>query len=66
MVDELHTTVPQPPDVTFKVYRQYDRALMYINGEEEMEVPPATSREEFTLFQITSTKGKKVAPSLFT
>lgn len=57
MVNELRTTVPQPPGVTFKVLRHADRSPLYIDGQEEMEVLPSTSREEFSLLPISSVKG---------
>ena len=58
MVNELRTTVPQPPGVTFKVMRQDDRSSLLVNNVEEMEVLPSTSREEFTVLNIASSKGK--------
>ena len=57
MVNELRTTVPQPPSVTFKVMRQDDRSGLLINNVEEMEVLPSTSREEFTVLDIVNSKG---------
>jgi len=57
MVNELRTTVPQPPGVTFKVMRQDDRSSLMVNNVEEMEVLPSTSREEFTVLDVTSGKG---------
>lgn len=60
MVNELRTTVPQPPGVTFKVMRQDDRSSLKVNNVEEMEVLPSTSREEFTVLDITSEKGKLI------
>lgn len=57
MVNELRTTVPQPPGVTFKVMRQDDRSTLLINNVEEMEVLPSTSREEFTVLDIVTSKG---------
>lgn len=57
MVNELRTTVPQPPGVTFKVSRHVDRSGLLINNVEEMEVLPSTSREEFTVLDIASKKG---------
>lgn len=60
MVNELRTTVPQPPGVTFKVSRYSDRSSLLINNIEEMEVLPSTSREEFTVLDIRSTRGKEI------
>lgn len=57
MVNELRTTVPQPPGVTFKVMRQDDRSTLFVNNVEEMEVLPSTSREEFTVLDIVTSKG---------
>ena len=57
MVNELRTTVPSPPGVSFKVYTVGDRTPLLINNLEELEVTPAVSREEFTLLEISQVKG---------
>lgn len=57
MVNELRTTVPQPPGVTFKVLRESDRIPLLVNNDDEIEVSPSLSREEFTVLDIAMNKG---------
>ena len=56
--NELRTSVPQPPGVLFKALRYEDRSPLIINGDEgDAEVMPSTSREEFTILELSATKG---------
>ena len=57
MVNELRTTVPQPPGVTFKVLRESDRQPLLVNNDDEIELSPSISREEFTVLDISTKKG---------
>ena len=57
MVNELRTTVPQPPGVTFRAYKFDDRSPLLINNDDEVEVLPSSQREEFALLEVTTTKG---------
>ncbi len=57
--NELKTSVPQPPGVMFKAYRFDDKSQLIINNDEtDVEVMPSSSREEFTILEVTATKGK--------
>ncbi len=57
--NEMKTSVPQPPGVMFKAYRFEDKLPLVINNDEtEVEVMPSSSREEFTLLEVTASKGK--------
>lgn len=60
--NELKTSVPQPPGVLFRAYRYSDKAQLLINNDEaDADVMPSTSREEFTLFEVTASKGKFIS-----
>ena len=58
--NELRTPVPQPPGVLFRAFKYDDKSQMIINNDEaDAEVLPSTSREEFTILELSSTKGKQ-------
>lgn len=57
--NELRTSVPQPPGVLFRAYTYGDKSPLIINSDEgDAEVMPSTSREEFTVLEVTRVKGK--------
>ena len=56
--NELKTSVPQPPGVIFRAYSFDDKSQLIINNDDaDTEVMPSTSRDEFTVLQVTRTKG---------
>ena len=57
--NELKTSVPQPPGVLFRAYSIEDKSLLIINNDDvDTEVMPSTSREEFTVLEVSRTKGE--------
>ena len=56
--NELKTSVPQPPGVIFRAYSFDDKSQLIINNDDaNTEVMPSTSRDEFTVLEVTRTKG---------
>ena len=56
--NELKTSVPQPPGVLFKAYNFDDKSQLIINNDDiDTEVMPSTSREEFTVLEVSRMKG---------
>lgn len=56
--NELRTSVPQPPGVLFRAYAVDDQSQLMINNDDaDAEVMPSTSKEEFTVLEVTRSKG---------
>ena len=58
LAKSIKITLNPIPGVTFKVFRESDSSLLMLNNQDEIEVLPSPSREEFTVLTVNSTKGE--------